>query len=95
MRLQRQGLVGGEHLQQERQRVAEAPANGRAELTLGIVAQRVEQRHLALVGLQPRRITRMRTEPQFRLGMRCGRRPSGEVGNRGPRTPCIGPHRSA
>ena len=40
------------------------------------------------------RIARMRPEPQFCLGMCCGTWPSGEFGNRGSRTPCIGPHRS-
>ena len=39
-------------------------------------------------------LTRMRAEPQFRLGIRCRTWPAGEFGDRGSRTPRIGPHRS-
>ena len=94
MRLQRKRFVGGEHLEQKRQCVAEPAAHTPSELSLRIFAQGVEQRPLTVFGLQPRRVAGMGAEPQLCLGMRCGAWPSGEIGNCCTRTPCIGPHRS-
>ena len=91
MRLQREWFIGREHLGQERQRVAEAFPDGRTQLPLGVGLDHLEQRLLAVVRLQPGRIARVRAEPQLRFGMRCRTWPLREFGNRGARTPRVGP----
>ena len=94
--LQRQRFVGREHLDQERQRVAEAArAPPAPSCPSGSSRHASEQRVLALVRLQPGRVARVRAEPQLGLRMRCRDWPSGEFGDGGARTPGVGPHRSA
>ena len=88
-------LVGGEDLDQERQRVAEPGTHRGAEFPFRVLAQRVEQRTFPVVGLQPGRVARVGAEPQLGLGMGSGTWCSDELGDRGPRTPCIGPHRTS
>ena len=91
MRLEREWFIGREHLGQKRQRVAEAFPDGRTQLPLRVGLDHLEQRLLAMVRLQPGRITRMRAEPQLRFGMRRRTWPLSEFGNRGARTPRVSP----
>ncbi len=56
VRLQRQRLVGRQHLDQERQRVAESGAGRGAELAFGIGEHGLQQRDFAVRLFQPGRI---------------------------------------
>jgi hypothetical protein len=91
MGLQRQRLVGGQHLDQERQHITEAGARPRAKLSLRIGDQRLQQRDFALFRFQPGRVTRVCTEPK--LGFRVSRRnrTPGEFGDGGARSPGVRP----
>ena len=83
MCLQREGLLGGENLGQERKRIAETGAGGRPQLTLRVCGDGVEQGPLPAVACQPGGVTRIGAEPEFSLGMRCGTGPSSELRNGG------------
>ena len=70
MSLQRQRLVGREHFDQERQRIAEPGARRRAELSVGVSGQGLQERDVALLGFEAGRILRVRAQPQLGLRMR-------------------------
>jgi hypothetical protein len=81
--LQRQWFVGSQHLGQERQRVTELLPRRRPQLALRVGLDHVQKGVLRPVTVQPRRITRMRAQPQFGLGMWCWTGPSSEFSNCG------------
>ena len=63
VRLQRQRLVGGEHLGQKRQCRAESRSDRGPQLSVGIGRDGLQQRRLAGRHLQVRRVTRIRAQP--------------------------------
>ena len=73
MCLQGQGFVGGQDLDQEWQCVAEVFADRRAELTLGVGGDDVQQGALPVGRLDVRRVGGVGAEPQFGLRVRGGR----------------------
>ncbi len=84
MRLQRQRFVGRQHLEQERQRVAEPGASRGAELTFGVGDHRLQQRDFAARLFQPRRIARVSAQPELGFGMRGGHGATSELRDGGP-----------
>ena len=91
MGLQRQRLVGREHLDQERQHVTEPGAASGAELPLRIGGQRDRQRCFAVLRFQPGRAARVCAEPKFGLWVSGRYRAPSEFGDSGARPPCVGP----
>ncbi|GAB2628168.1 hypothetical protein GCM10027068_02920 [Prescottella soli] len=66
--------------------LAELPGRGSVDdVTQGAVSAVLDH---------PRGISRMGSQPQFRLRMRAGARTSAQLRERGPRPPCIGPERT-
>jgi hypothetical protein len=92
--LQAQRLVGGQHLEQERQPAAPASGQRRPELTVRVGGEHVEQGPLVTVGFdQQRRPAGMRPHPQLGLGVRRRDGLSEQLGDRGARAPGVGTHR--
>ena len=93
VRLQAQRLVRREHLEQVRQ--VPRPLGGpvRTEQPLGVRRHGVEQRRAPAVAAdQVGGVTRVRTEPHLRLGVRRRRRLTAQLGDHGARPPGIGAH---
>ena len=93
VRLQAQRLVRREHLEQVRQ--VPRPLGGpvRTEQPLGVRADGVEQRRAPAVAAdEVGGVTRVRTEPHLRLGVRRRRRLTAQLGDHGARTPGIRAH---